>query len=199
MAKVIVAAVQLVSRATLPPNLEAVKRVVGNAAASGASVVVLPEYWGILGHNETDKVNLRESYQESPKAHEQPMQHCMQELAKKHAIYLIGGTIPLKSPLHEGKVLNTTLVYNPNGNVIGRYDKVHLFGFTPGNGERAFDEGRTIDAGDSNQRPVVNLLCGPVGLSVCYDLRFPEWYRAMGPLSMIVVPAAFTYVTGKAH
>ncbi|EQC41254.1 nitrilase [Saprolegnia diclina VS20] len=197
--KVAVAAVQLVSRATLPPNMAAVRRIVGEAAAAGASIVVLPEYWGILGRHETDKVGLREALTASPVATKQPMQHCMRELAQQHQIWLIGGTIPLECPSDATKVLNTMLVYSPSGDVVGRYDKVHLFGFTPGGNQAAFDEARTIVAGPTTQVPVVDLPCGRVGLSVCYDLRFPEFYRAMGPLALAVVPAAFTHVTGEAH
>ncbi|OQR97139.1 apolipoprotein acyltransferase [Achlya hypogyna] len=197
--KVTVAAVQLVSRAALAPNIDAVRRIVGEAAASGASVVVLPEYWGVLGHHETDKVALREAPTPTPTTASAPMQHCMRDLAASHGIYLIGGTIPLECPSDATKVLNTTLVYGPTGDVLGRYDKVHLFGFTPGNGETSFDEGRTIVAGDPAQVPVVDLPCGRVGISVCYDLRFPEFYRAMGRVSLAVVPAAFTHVTGQAH
>ena len=91
--------------------------------------------------------------------------------------------------------MNTTLVYDPQGRPAGRYDKIHLFGFT--RGSESYDEARTIVPGaavGSFQAPF-----GRVGLSVCYDLRFPELYRAMGPCALIVVPAAFTHTTGLAH
>ncbi|CAK4626769.1 hypothetical protein LEN26_000256 [Aphanomyces euteiches] len=195
MSKFTVAAVQMISRSTLAPNLDTVRRLVGEAAASGASVVLLPEYWGILGRDEKDKVALKEPYQEVSK----PMQQCMQSLAKEHSIWLIGGTVPLDNLADTTKVFNSTLVYNPRGDVVHRYDKIHLFGYTPGNGQIAFDEARTITRGDTTQTPVADLPLGRVGLSVCYDLRFPEFYRAMGPCSLIVVPAAFTHTTGKAH
>ncbi|KAF0692541.1 Aste57867_16353 [Aphanomyces stellatus] len=195
MKKFTVAAVQLVSRATLPPNIDTVKRLVGEAAAKGASVVLLPEYWGLIGHDEKDKVAVRESFQDYSK----PMQQCMQTLAKQHAIWLIGGSVPLENPADTTKVYNSTLVYNPTGDVVHRYDKVHLFGYKPGENQMTFDEARTNFRGDPAQVPVVELPLGRVGLSVCYDLRFPEFYRAMGPCSLIVVPSAFTHTTGKAH
>ena len=91
--------------------------------------------------------------------------------------------------------MNTTLVYNPQGEAVGRYDKIHLFGFNKG--DEAYDEARTIVPGaevGSFEAPF-----GRVGLSVCYDLRFPELYRAMGECALILVPAAFTYTTGSAH
>ncbi|RHZ06552.1 hypothetical protein DYB31_007650 [Aphanomyces astaci] len=195
MQKFTVAAIQMVSRATLSPNIDTVRRLVGEAAASGASMVLLPEYWGLLGRKDTDKVALREAFQDVSR----PMQQCMQSLAKEHKIWLVGGTIPLESPTDATKVYNTTLVYNPAGDVVHRYDKVHLFGYIPGNGQPTYDEAATNFRGDPAQHAVVDTILGPVGLSVCYDLRFPEYYRALGPCSLVVVPAAFTHTTGKAH
>ncbi|MEZ5435491.1 MAG: carbon-nitrogen hydrolase family protein [Pseudomonadales bacterium] len=115
-------------------------------------------------------------------------------LAQQHGLWLIGGTIPLQSPNAE-KVLNTTLVFNPQGECVTRYDKMHLFGFQKGN--ECFDEARTIVAGDAVGSFVAPF--GRVGLSVCYDLRFPELYRALGDCALIVVPSAFTHTTGQAH
>ncbi|MBD8529027.1 MULTISPECIES: carbon-nitrogen hydrolase family protein [unclassified Massilia] len=183
-----VAAVQMVSTPDVDQNLASARRLVAEAAATGATLVALPEYWPIMGMSDTDKVRQAEPEGAGP------IQDCMAELARLHAIWLIGGTLPLRS--HEsGKVLNTTLVYDPQGAAVGRYDKIHLFGFNKGS--ESYDEARTIVPGEavgSFQAPF-----GRVGLSVCYDLRFPELYRAMGECALIVVPAAFTHTTGSAH
>ena len=183
-----VAAVQTVSTPEPAENMQSVARLVREAAQAGAQVVVLPEYWAILGHRETDKI----AYAEAPG--QGPLQDFMSALAREHQIWLLGGTIPLQSGV-PGKVLNTLLAYAPDGSQAARYDKIHLFGFT--RGEESFDESRTIVPGTT-----VGVLQTPfarIGLSVCYDLRFPELYRAMGHCDLIVVPSAFTYTTGRAH
>ncbi len=183
-----VAAVQMISSPSVSENIATARRLIGQAAATGASLVTLPEYWAIMGQHDSDKV----AHAERPG--QGPIQDFMAQMAREHGIWLIGGTLPLVSEL-EGKVLNTTLVYDPEGRPVGRYDKIHLFGFSKG-GE-AYDEARTIVPGaavGSFQAPF-----GRVGLSVCYDLRFPELYRAMGECALIVVPAAFTHTTGLAH
>ena len=183
-----VAAVQMVSTPDVEQNLATARRLVGEAAASGATLVTLPEYWPIMGMTDTDKVRHAEPEGAGP------IQDCMAALAREHGIWLVGGTLPLVSP-QDGKVLNTTLVYDPQGASVSRYDKIHLFGFNKGS--ESYDEARTIVPGaavGSFEAPF-----GHVGLSVCYDLRFPELYRAMGECALIVVPAAFTYTTGSAH
>lgn len=116
------------------------------------------------------------------------------ERAKAHGIWVIGGTLPLKAP-EPSRVLNTTLVFDPQGREAARYDKIHLFNFEKG--DESFDEARTIRPGDAVR--TFDAPFGRVGLSVCYDLRFPELYRRMGDCAMIVVPSAFTYTTGRAH
>jgi nitrilase len=123
-----------------------------------------------------------------------PMQELMAELAREHRLWLIGGTLPLIAP-EAGKVLNTTLVYDPSGARVTRYDKIHLFSFTKGS--ESYDEARTIVPGTEVR--TFDAPFGKVGLSVCYDLRFPELYRAMGDCALLVVPAAFTYTTGQHH
>jgi predicted amidohydrolase len=183
-----VAAIQMVSTPQVDENLITVRRLVGQAAGQGAELVALPEYWPIMGMSDVDKVALAEEPGSGP------IQDCMAELAREHGIWLVGGTLPIVSP-SAGKVLNTTLVYDPQGVSMSRYDKIHLFGFNKG-GE-SYDEARTIVPGESVG--VFDAPFGRVGLSVCYDLRFPELYRAMGECALIIVPAAFTYTTGRAH
>ncbi|KAB8046848.1 carbon-nitrogen hydrolase family protein [Janthinobacterium rivuli] len=183
-----VAAVQMISSPSVEDNLATARRLVAQAAASGAQLVVLPEYWAIMGKQETDKL----AHAEQPGSG--PIQDGMAQMARQHGIWLIGGTLPLMSG-EEGKVLNTTLVYDPQGAPAGRYDKIHLFGFT--RGTESYNESRTIVPGA--QVRSIETPFGRVGLSICYDLRFPELYRAMGDCALIVVPAAFTHTTGSAH
>nr|WP_314632812.1 carbon-nitrogen hydrolase family protein [uncultured Janthinobacterium sp.] len=183
-----VAAIQMISTPSVDDNLATARRLVAQAAAGGAVLVVLPEYWAIMGRQETDKL----AHAEQPGSG--PIQDGMAQMARRHGIWLIGGTLPLISG-QEGKVLNTTLVYNPQGEPAGRYDKIHLFGFT--RGAESYNESRTIVPGA--QVRSIETPFGRVGLSVCYDLRFPELYRAMGDCALMVVPAAFTHTTGRAH
>jgi predicted amidohydrolase len=183
-----VAAVQMVSSPDVGHNMASVRRLLGEAAATGAELVTLPEYWPIMGMADADKVAVAEQ----PGAG--PIQDFMAQMAREHGIWLVGGTLPLVSG-DAGRVLNTTLVYDPSGRPVARYDKIHLFGFNKG--AESYDEARTIVPGaavGSFEAPF-----GRVGLSVCYDLRFPELYRAMGDCALIVVPAAFTHTTGRAH
>ena len=183
-----VAAVQMVSTPRVEDNLATAHRLVAQAAIDGAQLVALPEYWPIMGMSDSDKVAQAEPEGAGP------IQDCMAQLAREHGIWLVGGTLPLVSKV-DGKVLNTTLVYDPQGKPVSRYDKIHLFGFNKGS--ESYDEARTIVPGESVgsfQAPF-----GRVGLSVCYDLRFPELFRAMGECALIIVPAAFTHTTGLAH
>lgn len=183
-----IAAVQMISTPVVADNIASARRLVTDAARGGAGLVLLPEYWPILGMHENDKLAIAEQPGDGP------IQEAMASMARELGIWLIGGTLPLSAPV-PGKVLNTLLAYDPAGNAAARYDKVHLFGFT--RGEESYDESRTIAAGSEVR--TLETPFGRVGLSVCYDLRFPELYRAMGACSLIVVPSAFTYTTGQAH
>ncbi len=183
-----VAAIQMVSTPEVGENLATTRRLVAEAAGRGATLVALPEYWPIMGRSDADKV----AHAEQPGSG--PIQDCMAQLAREHGIWLVGGTLPMVSP-EAGKVLNTTLIYDPQGRSMSRYDKIHLFGFNKGT--ESYDEARTIVPGETVG--VFDAPFGRVGLSVCYDLRFPELYRAMGECALIIVPAAFTHTTGRAH
>ncbi len=185
-----VAAVQMVSTPVIQENFSAVERLVAHAAQQGAQLVLLPEYWAIMGMRDTDKLVIAEPLGAGP------MQEFLSALAQKYRVWLIGGTVPLIAPQAD-RVLNTSIVYDPQGTRITHYDKIHLFGFEKGN--ESYDEARTIVAGDRVRVGSFDAPCGKVGLSICYDLRFPELYRALGDCSLIVVPAAFTYTTGSAH
>ncbi|MCB1917305.1 MAG: carbon-nitrogen hydrolase family protein [Rhodocyclaceae bacterium] len=183
-----VAAIQTVSGPDPTENMHTVAGLVEDAARQGARLVALPEYFGLLSPDETTKVGLREAEGGGP------LQAFLSGLARRHQVWLVGGTIPMVCP-DPGKVFNSCLVYDEAGERVARYDKIHLFGFQKG--EERYDEAQTIVPGGevvSFEAPF-----GRVGLSVCYDLRFPELYRAMGRVELIVVPAAFTYTTGSAH
>ncbi|MCB1955158.1 MAG: carbon-nitrogen hydrolase family protein [Rhodocyclaceae bacterium] len=183
-----VAAIQTVSGPDPEENMARVDRLIAEAAQAGAGLVALPEYFALISPDEHAKVAIREEENQGP------LQDFLREQARRHRVWLVGGTVPLECP-DAGKVYNSCIVFDDRGERVARYDKVHLFGFQKG--EERYDESQTIMAG----REVVTFEapCGHVGLSVCYDLRFPELYRAMGRVELIVVPAAFTYTTGSAH
>jgi nitrilase len=185
-----IAAVQMVSTPDVERNLATASRLIAEAAAAGAGLVGLPEYFCLMGQHDDAKLAIAEP----PGAG--PIQRMLAGAAREHGIWLIGGTLPLRSA-DPGRVLNASCVFGPDGTLAARYDKMHLFRYD--NGRERYDEGRVLLAGS---RPVA-FAAGPlrVGLSVCYDLRFPELYRALmqPPCDLIAVPSAFTYTTGEAH
>jgi deaminated glutathione amidase len=183
-----VAAIQMASGPYVAANLNEAERLIEIAANQGAKLVVLPEYFAIMGLKETDKVAVREEEGKGP------IQSFLAKTAKKHKIWLIGGSVPLVSNF-PNKVRNSCLVYDDKGHLVARYDKIHLFGLDLGN--EHYHEEKTIESGDAVK--VVDTPFGKIGLSICYDLRFPELYRAMKDVNIIVVPAAFTDTTGRAH
>lgn len=185
----IVAAVQMVSSVNVETNLASASLLIQQAVDRGARLIVLPEYFCIMGQHDTDKLHIRETLGSGP------LQGFLSAQAQQHGIWLVGGTLPLETASNN-RIYNTCLVFGPDGQRYARYDKIHLFGFD--NGRDFFSEATTIQAGDNRPQTFMAPI-GPVGLSVCYDLRFPELYRAMGELSLIVVPSAFTYTTGQAH
>ena len=183
-----VAAVQMISGPDVAPNLAIAGRLIAEAAAAGAQLVALPEYFPLIGATDADRLAARESDGTGP------IQDFLVETARRYGIWLVGGSIPLLA--HDpGKLRNSCLVFDPQGKRVARYDKIHLFGFRKG--EESYDEGATIERGDQ----VVAFDCplGRVGLAICYDLRFPELFRAQGELDLLVLPAAFTETTGRAH
>ncbi len=187
-----VAAVQMVSTPSVAENLEAAGRLIGAAAQAGASLVALPEYFCLMGRRDTDKVTIRETPGVGP------IQDFLRHSAIQHGVWIVGGTLPMVADSPD-KVLNTTLVYDPQGAVVARYDKIHLFNFqkTTATGVESYDEATTISPGRTPTMFAAPF--GTVGLSICYDLRFPELYRALGDTVLMVVPAAFTATTGRAH
>ncbi len=186
-----IAAVQMVSSPEVARNLETAKALVARASGEGAGLVVLPEYFCLMGRNDRDKLGVAE------RPGSGPIQQMLAEAAKSHGVWLVGGTMPMAIAGNPERVTNTNLVYSPQGELAARYDKMHLFRYD--NGKEQYDEGRVLLAG---AEPVAFDAAGVrVGLSVCYDLRFPELYRAlMQPAcDLLSVPSAFTYLTGAAH
>ncbi|MBX3650808.1 MAG: carbon-nitrogen hydrolase family protein [Burkholderiales bacterium] len=183
-----IAAVQMASGPRVEANLREAARLIEIAARQGARLVALPEYFGIMGMKDTDKVAVREEFGSGP------IQEFLARTARSHGIWIVGGSVPLAASSRD-KVLNTSLVYDDQGSCVARYDKIHLFGFEMGrekySEELTIEHGKKVVAFDSP--------FGRIGLSICYDLRFPELYRAMGEVDLILVPAAFTETTGKAH
>ena len=191
-----VAAVQMVSSATVADNLATARRLVAEAADRGAQLVALPEYFCLMGRKDTDKVDAREREGSGP------IQDCLAETASRHRVWLVGGTMPIEVDGRTDRIRNTTFVFRPDGSVAARYDKIHLFGFR--RGDEDYDESRTIAAGSDPVSFEATLGDQPlrVGLSICYDLRFPELYRRLavdGAPDLILVPSAFTYTTGSEH
>ncbi|HWH83380.1 MAG TPA: carbon-nitrogen hydrolase family protein [Burkholderiaceae bacterium] len=190
-----IAAVQMVSTTGVDANLEAARRLVAQAAQGGAELVVLPEYFCVMGRSDRDKLAVAETPGDGP------IQRMLADAARAHGVWLVGGTLPLSSDDPQ-RVLNANPVYAPDGTLAARYDKIHLFKYD--NGRERYDEGATILAGSAPTALTITGRGAPLrlGLSVCYDLRFPELYRALmqpEPCDLISVPSAFTYTTGLAH
>lgn len=182
------AGIQMASGANVSANLSEAGRLIEIAVNAGARLIALPEYFAIMGLKDTDKVDARE------KPGKGPIQQFLSDTARKHGIWLIGCSVPLEASM-PGKVHNSCLVFDDQGKQVARYDKIHLFKLSLG--EEHFAEERTIMPG--KEVVTVTTPYGRVGLSVCYDLRFPELYRAMKDVDIIVVPSAFTETTGRAH
>jgi nitrilase len=185
-----IAALQMVSTPDVSRNLAAAAGLIARAAAAGAELLALPEYFCLMGRRDDDKLAIAEVLGDGP------IQRFLADQAREHGLWIVGGTLPLRANT-PARVRNSSLVFAPDGTQAARYDKMHLFAFD--NGREQYDEGRVLEAGSE---PVA-LQAGPlrVGLSVCYDLRFPELYRALmhPPCDLLCVPSAFTYTTGQAH
>ena len=189
-----IAALQMVSGPDVATNLETAWRLAREAARGGAQLVALPEYFCHLGQGERAKLEIAEA------AGDGPIQRMLAGVARELGVWVIGGTLPMRSA-DPGRIRNANCVYAPDGSLAARYDKIHLFRYD--NGRESYDEGRVIEAGDAPQSVQMGAL--RVGLSVCYDLRFPELYRKLSfdepgsPCDLLSVPSAFTHTTGSAH
>ncbi len=201
------AAIQMVSSPTLGANLDSALALLKQAAQDGAELAVLPEYFCLLGNRDTDKLGIQEVYGQGP------IQQFLADAARTLGLWIVGGTLPLSISQAQAESLeaaaaltprvhNSSLVFSPAGACVARYDKIHLFKFD--NGQERYDESRVLQAGC---QPVTFELASRdghvwrIGMSICYDLRFPELYRgyAQTGVDMLLVPSAFTYTTGQAH
>jgi len=185
-----IAALQMVSTTSVEQNCATAARLIAQAARDGAELVALPEYFCVMGRSERDKLAVAETPGDGP------IQSMLSDAAREHRVWVIGGTLPLRSSDPQ-RVLNSNGVYAPDGTLAARYDKIHLFRYD--NGRERYDEGASILGGNVPTALQAGTL--RVGLSVCYDLRFPELYRELmhPPCDLLSVPAAFTYTTGMAH
>lgn len=185
-----IAALQMVSTPDVARNLAAAASLIDEAARGGAALVALPEYFCHLGRRDTDKLAVAEDDGAGP------IQQLLADCARRSKVWVVGGTLPMRTAQPE-RVRNSCCVYAPDGRRVARYDKIHLFAYD--NGRERYDEGRVLEAGET---PVAFEADGlRVGLSVCYDVRFPELYRTLctPPCDLLCVPSSFTHTTGQAH
>ncbi|HSV54667.1 MAG TPA: carbon-nitrogen hydrolase family protein [Burkholderiaceae bacterium] len=190
-----VAAIQMVSSASVDANLARARVLLAEAAAQGAELAALPEYFCLLGHRDIDKLAIQEPFGSGM------VQQFLADTARALGLWIVGGTLPLSIDGGQ-RVRNTCLVYAPSGECVARYDKIHLFCFD--NGKERYDEARVLERGNAPTMFELAARDGQrwrVGLSVCYDLRFPELYRgyAQAGVDLLLVPSAFTHTTGQAH
>lgn len=186
------AAIQMVSGSDRDANLTAAGTLIRQAADNGAHLAVLPENFAFMGQREADKLAIAEADGTGP------MQDFLSDTAARHGIWLVGGTIPLRNG-EQDRACASCLVHDDNGRRVARYDKIHLFDVdVPDSGERYKESAASIPGG---QPVTVNTPFGCLGLSVCYDLRFPELYRKLSEAGadILVAPSAFTAATGRAH
>ena len=190
--KTVVACIQMASGPKVGANLLEAERLIGEAVSQGAELVVLPENFAIMGKTERDKVKVREP------AGDGRIQTFLSKQAARHGIWLVGGTIPLVAD-SDSKVRASCLVFDDKGGQAARYDKIHLFDVKLIDSDEQYTESETIESGD--EVIVLDTPFGRMGLSVCYDLRFPELYRQQleAGMEFVVLPSAFTAITGRAH
>ncbi len=187
-----VAAIQMASGPNISANLLEVEKLVAEAVRAGAGLVVLPENFAFMGKEDRELLTVKEPEGEGP------LQEFLSQLAKRHAVWVVGGTIPLATT-DSGKVRSASLIFDDKGERVGRYDKIHLFDVQLPETEETYVESKIIEPGD--RVVVVDSPFGKLGVAICYDLRFPELFRNMldEGMEVLAVPAAFTAFTGKAH
>lgn len=187
-----VAAIQMASGSNISGNLLEADKLISNAVADGANMVVLPENFGIIGVRQQDVL------EHSEKSGQGPLQDFLSEQASRHGISVIGGSIPMQS-YDARRYRNTLLVYGKDGQCVARYDKIHLFDVSLPDVDESYQESAVIEPGD--QVVVIEVDGVKLGLAICYDLRFPELFRLLidKGAEVLVLPSSFTSVTGKAH
>jgi len=190
-----IAAIQMVSGASVQGNLQAAAALLAQAADQGAELALLPEYFCLMGQRDTDKLAIQERFGAGQ------IQDFLAAQAQALGLWIVGGTLPI-STARPDKVYNSSLAFDPAGTCVARYEKIHLFRFD--NGREAYDESRALVPGTQAvafDLPSRDGHSWHVGLSICYDLRFAELYRAYAAqgADLVLVPSAFTYTTGQAH
>jgi predicted amidohydrolase len=189
-----VAAIQMTSGPDVSANLEQARELLEEAAARGARLAALPENFSFMGLKDADKRAVAEADGQGP------AQDFLADISRRLKLWIVGGTVPLRAgAASDGRVAAASLVYDADGRRAARYDKIHLFDVDiPGRIE-AYRESRHVAPGAA--AAVVDTPAGRLGLSVCYDVRFPELYRHLSAAGaqLLVVPSAFTAPTGRAH
>ena len=165
-----IAGIQMASGPNIQANLDEAAKLIENAVSRGADLIVLPENFALMSMTELERVG----YAEKPGAG--IMQDFLSAQAKKHGIWLVGGTIPMVSDI-KGKARAVCLLMNDQGEQVARYDKIHMFDVLLQDEDESYNESETTDAGDDVV--VVDTPFGRLGLAICYDLRFPELFRAL--------------------
>jgi deaminated glutathione amidase len=187
-----VAAIQMVSGMDAARNLQDALAFIALGAKQGCELLALPEYFCLLSAHDADKLAIAENEGGGF------LQDALKQAAQKHGVWIVSGTLPLKTAQTD-RVFNSSLVFNPQGQQVARYDKMHLFAFD--NGHEHYDESSVLQAGSQPATfdlPSKDGNLWRVGLSVCYDLRFPELYRSL-KADLLLMPSAFTHTTGQAH
>jgi predicted amidohydrolase len=187
-----VAAIQMVSCSAVGPNLMTMQMLVNQAVEQGAQLIVLPENFAFMGNKDQDKLLIQE------KIGSGRIQDFVAKCAQAHGVWIVAGTIPVTTD-DPNKVASACLVFDGNGKQVARYDKIHLFDVFLGATGETYQESAHIKPGD--EVVVVDSPFGKIGLSVCYDVRFPELYRQLREkgADILVVPSAFTATTGRMH
>lgn len=189
-----VAAIQMNSGADVEENLCLADKLLGDAARDGCTLVVLPENFALMPKQGRDKA----MHAEEPG--EGRLQVFLSEVSRRHGLWIIAGSIPLVSPkIDAGRVYGACPVYDTEGNVQAIYRKIHLFDVELADQQESYCESRSMVAGEDVM--TVDTPCGRIGLTICYDLRFPEMFRQLvdAGATLFTVPAAFTLTTGRAH
>ncbi|HVN45807.1 MAG TPA: carbon-nitrogen hydrolase family protein [Steroidobacteraceae bacterium] len=187
-----VAAIQMTSGPDVAANLEQAGALLAEVASRGARLAALPENFSFMGLKDADKRAVAE-----PDGHG-PVQDFLAATARRLRLWILGGTVPLAA-LQDGRVAAASLVYDSDGTRVARYDKIHLFDVDlPGRAE-SYRESAHVAPGA--RAALIDTPCGRLGLSVCYDVRFPELYRHLSArgAQLLAVPSAFTSPTGRAH
>lgn len=200
-----IAVIQMVSGCDVSANVQRARHLLESAAGQGAELAVLPEYFCLMGQIDADKLAIGERFGSGP------LQRFLSNSARELGLWVVGGTLPLTDREGTGvlagaslpeRVSNSSLVFSPDGGFVARYNKIHLFRFD--NGRERYDESQVLTAGHepvSFDLPSKDGHTWRIGLSVCYDLRFAELYRAYAQAGahLLLVPSAFTYTTGLDH